>query len=219
MRRFAIYYAPAEDSPLSRTAVEWLGRDAFADLTLPNAQGAVTAEPRVYGFHATLKPPFRLADNADESDLRGQLRRFAASHPSFEAPPLQLGSLSSFLALTLSKPCPEFQELAAICVREFDRFRAPASEQETIRRRRAKLNPTQLTYLQQWGYPYVLDEWRFHMTLTSSLDPDTYRIAQNRLAELFEPHCRAPLRVDSICLFEQPEEGAPFRALERYPFR
>jgi putative phosphonate metabolism protein len=219
MRRLAIYYAPAEDSPLSRTAVQWLGRDAFADLTLPGAKETVIADPRVYGFHATLKPPFRLASGADESYLRERLRQFASSRSPFEAPPLQLGSLSSFLALTLSKPCPVFQELAAACVREFDRFRAPATEQEMARRRRAKLNPSQLAYLEQWGYPYVLDEWRFHMTLTSSLDPDTYRAMRKHLAELFEPHCQAPLRVDSICLFEQFGDEALFRALERYPFR
>lgn len=94
MRRYAIYYAPAEDSALTRTAASWLGRDAFngETLPLPPANGlardewlAVTADPRLYGFHATLKPPFRLAQGATAGELRRRLRDFAAAQRPFEA--------------------------------------------------------------------------------------------------------------------------------------
>jgi len=170
----------------------------------------------VYGFHATLKPPFRLNDSASEPDLFHRLREFALSQRSFEAPFLRLSTLSSFLALTLSEPCPAFQSLAEDCVREFDAFRAPPSEEELARRRQARLTARQLEHVERWGYPYVMDEWRFHMTLSSSLESPLLETIGTHLQDLFAPHCRGPLIVDSICLFEQPGAGEPFHACERF---
>lgn len=227
MKRFAIYYAPPEDSTLVRLAASWLGRDAFSGLMpdAPPCNGfsrevwrAITSDPRIYGFHATLKPPFRLAAGRREDELHEGLLRFAGSQVAFLAPPFRIGRLSSFLALTLSEPCPAFEELAAACVREFDEFRAPAPPEEIARRRRAELNPQQLQYLDQWGYPYVMDEWRFHMSLTSSLRPELLETVQPHLEEVFRPYCREPVSVDSICLFEQPDAGEPFRVVHTFGF-
>lgn len=225
MRRLAIYYAPPEDSALARTAAEWLGRDAFTGTVLPPPENgfsrqvweAATMDPRVYGFHATLKPPFRLAEGVSEEELRDRLSRFAASRQAFQAT-FELGSLSRFLALVLTEPCPDFTDLASACVKEFDGFRAPPAESE-LTRRRARLTPSQLVLLEQWGYPFVMDEWRFHMTLTSSLGPETYRTMQAHLTALFEPHCQQPLCIDSLCLFAQPGSGVPFQLVERFRFR
>ena len=224
-KRFAIYYAPAESSPLSRLAASWLGRDAFRgpcppETVLNGFTGevwrAATADPRVYGFHATLKPPFRLSDPATEPDLFRGLQDFAATQRSFEAPCLKVSPLSAFLALTLSEPCPTFEALAADCVREFDSFRAPPTDEELARRRISRLSARQIEYLHRWGYPYVMDEWRFHMTLTSSLESPLLQTVQVHLEDLFSPYCRAPLMVDSICLFEQPGPGQPFHVAERF---
>jgi putative phosphonate metabolism protein len=226
VKRYAIYYAPAESAPLTRAAAAWLGRDAFTGEALqpPDTDGisreqwaGIVIDPRVYGFHATLKPPFRLAEGTTEQALRERLRRFAAARRPFAAK-LQLGSLARFLALVLSRPCPEFVALAADCVREFDDFRAQPSEEELARRHSARLNEAQLTYLRHWGYPYVMEEWRFHMTLSASLGPETFQTTQAHLAGMFGPLCRQPLRVDSICLFEQESQGAPFLARERFGF-
>lgn len=227
MRRLAIYFAPEEDAGLTRLACSWLGRDAFRDCAVSASLNgfsretwrAATSDPRLYGFHATLKPPFRLASHRREEELKESLRDFAASRDSFDAPPLRVGALSSFLALVLSEPCPAFSDLAAACVTEFDEFRSAPGEQELARRRRAKLNPVQLEHLARWGYPYVMEEWRFHMTLTSSLDPQTLAAMQPHLESLFAPYCQEPLRVDSLCLFEQPGEGEPFSVMERFYFR
>jgi putative phosphonate metabolism protein len=229
MRRFAIYFAPPEDSPLTQLASAWLGRDAFPHfapvLTDPPCNGfsrevwrAATADPRMYGFHATLKPPFRLVAHARPDELFDRARAFARTQRPFEAPALQLSSLSSFIALTLAQRCKQFEALAEACVREFDAFRAPPSEEEFARRRRARLSQTQLQYLNRWGYPYVMDEWRFHMTLTSSLQAPLFDQIGAHLKELFAPHCSAPLVVDSICIFEQPSEGEPFEVVERFAF-
>jgi putative phosphonate metabolism protein len=226
VRRFAIYFAPAQGAPLMRLARAWLGRDAFAgpDLPPPPLNGfphkvwrAATSEPRRYGFHATLKPPFHLAHGATEKELRDATLRLARSCKAFEAPPLKVAMLSSFVALTLSERCPALENLAAACVRDLDDFRAVATGEELARRRRQKLTPQQDVFLQRWGYPYVMDAWRFHMTLTSSLEPAVLKPFHAHLTELVEPHCRVPVSIDSICLFEQPGEKEPFEALERYP--
>ena len=225
MKRFAIYFAPPEDSPLSRLATAWLGRDAFDPFSHsapdPPRNGfsrevwrAATSDPRLYGFHATLKPPF--APLVSDAQIIERTEEFAATHQSFLAPPPQVASLSSFVALTLSAPCPALDSLAADCVRDFDSFRAPPSEAELTRRRRSRLTPKQLDYLVRWGYPYVFDEWRFHMTLSSSLEPTLFPIFTAHLQSLFAPHCQAPIAVDSICLFEQPEAGEPFHVRERF---
>ena len=229
MRRFAIYFAPPEESPLTQMAAAWLGRDAFprsaAALVEPPRNGfsrevwrAATSDPRMYGFHATLKPPFRLAAHARPEELFDRARAFARSQEKFDAPPLQVSSLSSFLALTLSEPSTRLEALAEACVREFDAFRALPLDEELARRRRARLSPKHLEYLERWGYPYVMDEWRFHMTLTSSLEPPLFDQIGAHLKGLFTPHCAAPLPVDSICIFEQPSEGEPFYVAERFPF-
>lgn len=226
MKRYALYYAPAEHARLTGAASAWLGRSVFkgAAVAPPETDGlsreqwkSITGDPRLYGFHATLKPPFRLAEGRHEEELREGLRKFAASWRPFEVS-LQVGSIGGFLALVLAQPSPDFVQLAADCVRDFDEFRAAPHPDELTRRRRARLNEAQLAYLTQWGYPYVMEEWRFHMTLTASLDAPMFETARRHLAAVFEPICREPQRVDSICLFEQPEPGAPFLAMARYHF-
>ena len=229
MKRFAIYFTPPEDSPLSRLATAWLGRDAFKisgpPAPEPSRNGfsreiwrAATSDPRLYGFHATLKPPFSLTAAFREPELLERVQVFAKAQKAFAAPALKVSSLSSFLALTLSEPSPALEALAEACVREFDEFRAPPLEEEVARRRHSKLSPKHLEYLRKWGYPYVMEEWRFHMTLTSSLEPGTFEDLGAHLKDLFSSHCRDPLLVDSLCVFEQSDAGAPFHVVERFPF-
>jgi len=228
MTRFAIYFAPPEDSPLTRLAAAWLGRDAFRGSSPPHRSftnglpreiwRAATSDPRLYGFHATLKSPFRLISAHTESGLAERLRTFSKRQGPFQAPALRVTTISSFVALTLSERCPEFENLAACCVREFDEFRAPALEEELIRRRRSRLSPKHLENLYQWGYPYVMEKWQFHMTLTSPLDLPLREKISAHLSELFAPHCGEPIEVDSVCLFRQLGAGVPFEMIERFPF-
>ena len=221
MRRFAIYFALPEYSPLNLMASAWLGRSQMEPPRngfTPEVWGQVTSDPRVYGFHATLKPPFRLVAGRSEKELFEKVQAFAKTQRAFTAPPLQVSAIASFLALTLTEPCPTFEALAADCVREFDEFRAPPSEEELDRRRRAKLNLKQLEYLTQWGYPYVMEEWRFHMTLTSSLEKGLLERLRAHLENLFGDHCRKPTVVDAICIFEQPAAGELFHIAERFAF-
>lgn len=227
MHRYAIYYAPARWHPLWEAGCRLLGRDPETGecLEQPSLPGvprerlaAVTAEPRRYGWHATLKPPFALVEGADEASLEAAVASFAAARTPFAMPRLALASLSGFLALVPEAPAPALASLAADCVRHFDRFRAPLSAEERARRLRARLDAEETAHLDRWGYPYVMDRFRFHMTLTGRLDAEE----RDRLASLLKPALEAalavPLAADAVALYAEPEPGAPFRLLRRFPF-
>jgi len=221
--RYAIYFAPTRRSALGRFGHAWLARDvgAGADMEVPGILAQrlteITAEPRVYGFHATLKPPFALAKGQSAVALDRALAAFAAVRPSFLAPVLHLTRLDGFWALTFAEPSAAANRLAADCVARFDRFRAPPSQEEFKRRRRAGLSRSQEALLRRWGYPCVLREFRFHMTLTARLAGAEAALLGAHLASVVGPLCRRPLRVDAIALFHQPAAAARFRLVRRYP--
>ena len=177
--RYAIYFAPPAASPLARFGAAWLGRDAEtgAHLARPAMEGfsderlaCITAAPRGYGFHATLAPPMRLAEGCAPDALDEALVSFAASREPFQSPPLRLAALDGFLALVLADASAPMQALEDDIIRTFHRFRAPPTPAEYIRREAGTHTPRQEELLRQWGYPFVLDEFRFHMTLTCELD-------------------------------------------------
>ena len=223
--RYAIYWAPPMGSTLAQLGSAWLGREPEqgAAAARPPIAGfnaarleALTAEPRRYGLHATLKPPFALADGTDPETLRQVLATFAAGQPSFPFPALRVTLLERFIALTPVNGSPELQALAADCVTGFDRFRAPPGTAELTRRRAAGLSPLEESYLTRWGYPYVLDRFRFHVTLTGPLDPVDAQRLLPVLARLFEPVTREALALTDIALFHEPSRGVPFRLVERF---
>jgi len=226
--RLAIYWTPDPDSALGRFGASWLGRDIVSGALLPqpalpgvaaDEQQALTQHPRAYGFHATLKPPFALASGQTRAGLIGAVERFAAAHTVFDAPALMLKSISGFLALVPSAPSPAIQQLAADCVAELDAFRAPAPPAEIAERRKAGLTPAQDVHLLRWGYPYVMDQYRFHLTLTQRLDEQQRDRFISALAPLTAPFCVARLRVDALALFEQPDRAAPFMLVRRFALR
>lgn len=208
MTRYALYYTPPLDSPLGRLGARW-----FAD----PAVEALTAQPRLYGFHATLKAPFRLAEGRDEAELSRALADFCAGRAPAEVGPLQLADLDGFLALVPERQGPAIERLAADCVTEFDAFRASPREAELERRQGAGLSRRQEALLARWGYPYVLEDFRFHMTLTRRLDAAEKESAAATLEPLVAPALAEPLTVEAISLSVQPEEGDWFEVRERLP--
>ncbi len=222
-RRVAVYYAPEPDDPLAEAAARWLGRDAEtgAPVAQPPCDGIaeVTAEPRLYGFHATLKPPMRLAPGTTGADFEAAVRALAREVAPFDLPPLAVADVHGFLALRETAPCPPLQALADVCVAGLDAFRAPPGEDELARRRRAGLSAAQDAMLLRWGYPYVFGTWFFHLTLTRRLQPaerDRWRAAaEGHLASALA----VPRRVGAICLFTQAGPGTPFRLAARLPLR
>lgn len=221
--RIALYYAPEPHDPLHERASAWLGRDAFSGAEIPQPAIAgvdiaeVTADARGYGFHATLKPPFRV-----QGDIQAALqttRDFAARTAAFALRPLQITDLDGFLALREAEPCPPLQALADGAVTALDPHRAPATEAEIARRKPEKLSPRQREYLEAWGYPYVFAEWRFHMTLTRRLTPAEKAIILPAVTDALGDAPAISRTVTDICIFAQAAQAAPFTILERLKLR
>jgi putative phosphonate metabolism protein len=223
MMRVAVYYAPQPDDPLFADATAWLGRDpaSSAPSPQPDIPGLleVTAEPRTYGFHATLKPPMRLKDGRQWLDAVEAATELANSVAPFELPSLAVADVHGFLALRETEPCVPLQALADACVERLDHLRAPPAEEEIIRRRKARLTPLQDEMLLRWGYPYVFETWFFHMTLTRRLSADEKRVYMPAAQAHLAPALAVSRRVTDICLFVQPGPGKPFVIKERLKLR
>ena len=222
--RVAVYYAPLADDPLSVAASAWLGRDPASDAPVPQPNVAniaeVTAEPRLYGFHATLKPPMRLAGGCG-SDVSLRRRRWLAERIApFDLPPLAGADLYGFLALRETIRCAPLQALADACVEHLDPFRAPPSDARVgASSPRPDLSAEQDAMLMRWGYPYVFGTWFFHMTLTRRLSAAEKQVFMPAAEAYFARAIATPRRVKDICLFVQPVPGAPFVIRERLPLR
>ncbi|MBM3489756.1 MAG: DUF1045 domain-containing protein [Alphaproteobacteria bacterium] len=226
-RRIALYFAPASGSALAEFGARWLGRDALEDRALaqprlvgiaPERLTAITASPRHYGFHATLKPPFALSAGQSAQAVHRAAAAFARRQPAFALPALRLVSLGGFLALVPAAPSRQLRLLADACVVEFDGFRARPGAAELTRRRASGLSQRQDALLARWGYPFVLEEYRFHLTLTERLaEPERTQVL-HALAPLCEPFCQSPLGIDALTLFEQTERARDFVISARYPF-
>ncbi|WP_412103273.1 DUF1045 domain-containing protein [Salipiger bermudensis] len=218
--RYAVYYAP-EPGPFAEFTARWLGWDAAAGterehpdvpgVPLPVAE--ITATPRKYGFHGTLKPPFRITGS--RAALEADLAALAATLAPAEMPGLALTRLGSFVALTPEGDTAGLARIAAQTVRALDPHRAAPGEDELARRRKANLSPAQEKNLLRWGYPYVMEEFRFHLTLTGRLPRAQAEATMAALAPVLEPLAPRPFRVDALCLFGEDEAGR-FHLLHRY---
>jgi putative phosphonate metabolism protein len=223
--RFAVYFAPAPGSALETFGCGWLGRALNGeDLPQPLVSGIaparlaeITRSPRHYGFHGKLKAPFALADSTTPSALDATAETLARARERFEVM-LRPGSLGGFLALLPIERSLALDRLEADCVEAFEVHRAPLDDAEIARRRAAELTPRQDAYLVRYGYPYVLDEFRFHMTLTERLQPPERDDVLAMLVERAVAVCARPLVIDAISIFEQPDHAAPFTLRRRYPF-
>lgn len=217
--RYALYFTPPKTDALTELAARWLGRDAFSDEAFPAAgAGAltagdhheVTAEPRRYGFHATLKAPFELASSVTERDLLDVAADFAARTPAFAIPELVLGQLGHFFALVPASVYQPLQDFAAQVVKTFEPFRTALSDADIARRKPEELSEQQRANLLRWGYPYVLDNFRFHMTLTGRVAAEQQTGIADLLRERFVSHIGKPLAVSGLAVFVEEERGAPF---------
>lgn len=226
--RYAIYFAPLAGSALARFGDAWLGREAETGNALPQPAlngfdvarlQALTEAPRHYGFHGTLKSPFELADGCDVADLRRAIIGFVVRQRPFEIKNLQLRAIGNFLALTPEAAEPALAALADTCVVEFDAYRAPPNAAELAKRHAAGLTPRQSELLARWGYPYVLDEFRFHLTLTGAIaDAGERTQVADHMAPLLESVLHQNVPVRELCLFHQPDRVAAFRLIQRFPF-
>jgi putative phosphonate metabolism protein len=223
--RYAIYYIPEPGSALDRFGAGLLGYDATTgeDLAFPDGilqlapdWRELTRDPRKYGFHATLKAPHSLAPGKTEAELLAACGAFARTLRPIPVITPVVGSISGFIAVVPAEPSAELHRFAADCVSEFDAFRAPLSAEDRARRNPSMLTPRQREYLDRWGYPYVMEEFRFHMTLTGRLAAERHGPVLTMLKDRFSALGLKTLSIERIALFRQDDADSRFRIVETY---
>ena len=219
--RYAIYYTP--QGSLAGAGAAWLGWDVARGQTVahPSVPGldvaALTETPRKYGLHATIKPPFVLAEGVMADDLQAAFKALCTQLAPVTLDGLTLTPLGRFLALAPEGDTAALNAMAAEVVRGLDTFRAPPAEADLARRRQASLTPAQEANLIQWGYPYVMDAFRFHITLTSKLPKGDLPQVTAALTPYITPHLPQPFMLDSLTLVGQAKDGM-FHEVHRATF-
>ena len=223
-RRYAIYHTPKAGTALADFGAAWLGWDSATGRSVPHPQaaplpmGQITETPRKYGFHGTIKPPFRLADGMTQQGLEAALFDLCATAAPVLLDGLHLARLGRFLALVPMGEATDLAQLAAQVVQGLDPFRAPPTDQELAKRRAAPLTPVQEANLVAWGYPYVMGAFRFHMTLTGKLDKATAKQAEETLDLMLRDLDLAPYPVDALALLGEDDAGH-FHQIHRIPLQ
>lgn len=220
--RYAVYFTPPADHPLTSAASDWLGRDAFRGENSSAAStdaehAALINEPARYGFHATLKAPFSLAEGHTEATLCLFFSEFCARAAPTSLPRLELSEIGPFFALTCAGGSEGINALCNTVVEAFEPWRAPLTPQDYARRKPERLSERQRELLARWGYPYVFEEFRFHMTLTGPVEPSRKAMVRHRLEERFAPFLGNPLPVEHLALFVEKERGSAFSVLNHLP--
>lgn len=233
--RYAIYFAPRPETPLWRFGSSVLGYDSARGEDVPRPDlGAITPErlaeltrrPRIYGFHATIKPPIRLAEGCDEAGLIAALDAFCADCAPVTLAPLVIAALgedgddAAFLALIESgaEQTPALRDLEARVVMAFEPFRAPLTPEEYARRNPQSLPPRKRALLDRYGYPAVLDAFTFHMTLSGRVSGSERAMLEAELDALRRAMLPDEAAViDHLALCRQ-MPGEPFRILHRAGF-
>jgi putative phosphonate metabolism protein len=223
--RYAIYFMPVPGSDLDRFGAHLLGYDAVSGDERPFPDGIeqlvpdwreLTRDPRKYGFHATLKAPLALTSGKTEAELLAACETFANTPRPIPVIRPVVNSISEFIAVVPAAPSAELNKLAADCVREFDSFRAPLTSENRARRNPSHLTPRQREHLDRWGYPYVMEDFRFHMTLTGRLPAERSKTILTMLQQRFAALKITTLAVDRIALFRQNDADSRFRIVGHY---
>ena len=221
-RRYAVFYAPDRASDLAQRAASWLGWDVHAGgaAAQPVIDGLdlaeATATPRKYGFHGTLKPPFRLAEGTDAAGLSAGLEAFAAQTAPVRLDGIEVSALGRFVALTPTGDTAALSTLAGAVVAGFEPFRAPLTEAEIAKRNPDKLSARQRASLDRWGYPHVFEDFRFHLTLSGPRTPDQISPLVAAARAHFGTVIDGPLTLDALTLFGERPDGM-FEVVHRYP--
>lgn len=227
--RHAAYFAPAHGHTLAELGAQWLGRCALTRCAVaaPAFSGIAdtlfrhcTAAAARYGWHATMKAPFSLRTGLGVQAVPEAFAAFAQSQPAITLAALSLRNMGDYLALVPSEPSPTLQDLAFACVRALHPLAQPLSDQQVAQRRSTPLSPQQDAMLLQWGYPFVGDQFQWHMTLTGSLHglaPQTVQQLHAAASQWFEPVLNRPLILDAISWFIEPHAGGDFYEAQRFP--
>lgn len=221
-KRFAVYYAPRPGA-FATAAAAWLGHDAATgeavahpDLPkVPRSLAELTQSPRKYGFHGTLRAPFFPAPGLGQAEISDAVESLAGRLAPARTAGLALRDLHGFIALVPHGDLSGLGLLAAEVLRGTDLLRAAPSASEIARRRPETLTERQRQNLDRWGYPYVMEDFTFHLTLTDRLDKTeasaTIAAAQTHFAGLLPE----PFVIDDLCLFGEDMSGR-FHLVRRF---
>ena len=224
-KRVAIFYAPGSQTPLADFGAQWLGWDVEKSNTVPHPEisglpapiSDLVATPQKYGFHGTLKAPFRLHEDQTLDGLRHAMKAFSDKRQRFVIGEMKVAKLGRFVAIIQANPSDEFANFASDIVRSFEAYRAPLSDEEIAKRRKAELTPRQDELMLQWGYPFIFEEFKFHLTLTGKLSEQNAQSVCDRLGEHLKTILKDPLEAVDLCLYGERDDGR-FEIIERFPF-
>ena len=225
--RYAVYFVPNVEQHFWAKASHWLGRCAVSQQFIAQPSIAevsakrfaeLTEHPRRYGFHATMRAPFVLASQYQPNDLIDRVIELCQTIKPFVLPRLQVTLLDQFLALVPERNAAQITQLEEQCVTDLNDYAEPLGPDELSRRRSADLSSHEDALLLRWGYPYVLDRFRFHCSLTGSLakaSPQEVTAVSQAAHQHFDhlPSCA----FDSLAIFAEPTRGADFVLLEQCP--
>lgn len=225
-RRYALYFSPRPGAFVAQRMSTWLGvdtetggivcRSEFPDMTGDDVD-RITSSPRYYGAHATLKAPFVLRENARENDLFDAVEALAFDLRPISLGQLEIAGIGHFLALVCPVQRADVNTLARRAVIDLDHLCAPLRQSELERRMALGLSKHQEDLLKRWGYPYIFDEYRFHITLTGLLEDGELDKVALTLRDHFTPEASRYVVIKDICVFGDPGDGAPFKLITRFP--
>lgn len=224
-KRVAIFYAPGSQTPLANFGAHWLGWDVEQAKSVPHPQidglpepiEVLVATPQKYGFHGTLKAPFRIRHDQTIDSLKEAMKAFSDQRKPFVIGKMKVATLGRFVAIIQEKASDNFAGFASEIVRNFEDYRAPLSDEDIAKRREAGLTPRQDELMLKWGYPYIFDEFKFHLTLTGKLSEQNAQSVCDRLTDHLKPILDTPVQAVDLCLYGEREDGR-FEIIERFPF-
>lgn len=218
--RYAIYFSPEDNSELelfgatvlrrrAADASEWENPEIPVEFPSSSCWKKRVIRPANYGFHATIKAPFALAGNHTAEQLHHDLEAFCRKRQPIPLEGLIPTRTTRYDALALSSQPEALKALAADSVQEFEKYRAPLTEQDIKRRDPSSLSARENRYLTQYGYPYILDDFNFHMTLSGANDHNdaAYLVW---LKSLYQAMVSETPVLDRLCIFYQPNRDTAF---------
>ncbi len=223
--RYAICYAPEQGSTLEAFDRSWFGRlnskptaSLVPGLTFKRLE-FLTTGPRNYGLHGTLKPSFELNPHTTEAALLAVAKIFAGRLGPITLPALELGEIGVIVSFVLTSSSAALEDLQSACVRAFDGYRQPLTNSQEESYKRNRLTVHQDKMLDHWGYPYVMEEFDFHISLTDPVPDEKERAAiMKALPKLAGAVLGKPLVMSEIAVFRQESEKEPMAIIARIPF-
>lgn len=229
--RYAIYYAPPKESNLEEFGRYWFGWDplnaklinnkqrinylnGFGIKNLKNIDKNVLIAKK-YGFHGTLIPPFKLNKNYSTNLLFKKTEDIAKKFKKFKFYKFKLKKINNFYAFVQNKKNNNINKLSNRLVRELFKFRSPLTKKEIDRRNPSKLSKLQLNILHKWGYPYLMSEFNFHMTLASEVTGNKLYFELKKIEKNKEIILNEINNFDKIYIFGENQKGM-FENLENF---